>query len=129
MQRYQKDLRFLSGNYIWMPIPKEQAYLKQYFTTEKLLGALRYMLAFGDMRCFNTHTGLLYCKSFRTETQQMYLCLLKAHRHAKANMDFAKLMAVEGGTWVPCKKAHVCESTHPDAAGYDGDNTCLDWGF
>lgn len=94
-----RNLQFISGNFLDTPIPKEKAYLKKYFSTEIQAAFLRYYLEFGDISCFVAHTGIWTTSSNLHRLEQRYLSIIQAHREAKSEMDIELIHKIESGKY------------------------------
>lgn len=92
-----RDLAFMSEQFVSYELPKEKKYLLKYFTSDIQIAFLKYYFAFDDIVHFTDHTGH-YC-----QLRWLRLLLKKlrkieaAHRKAKDEIDLETLVKIEAG--------------------------------
>lgn len=92
-----RDLLFISGSFFEQEIPKDKQFLWKYYTTPTQVAWLRYFFAFGDTRCFSSHSGHPMTKRYNRRMRRRYKHLVALEQDARRNMNFEKLWEVTSG--------------------------------
>jgi len=95
----QKDLDFLSGEFLDFELPKDQIYLAKYFDSDIQFAFLKYYLVFGDIEHFTNHTGIPADKKYLKKLITRLEKLVAIRNTAKKNLDFDLLWRIEAGRY------------------------------
>lgn len=90
-----KDLKFLSGEFLEYEIPKDKRYLLKYFKNDLQRSFLKYFFVFGSHSNFKDHTGRHCNPRFLYEMEYRLNHLLKLHENAKRSLTEESLMLLQ----------------------------------
>lgn len=92
-----RDLKFISGEFFDLTLPKEKQYLLKYFDTDIQTQFLYYYHIFHSIDRFVEHTGYRASKRWLIDLKNKYDRLVEIHDISKRDMDFETLASITSG--------------------------------
>lgn len=99
MDLSNRDLMFVSGNFIDMPIDNHKYWMKKYFKTKLQYQFLKYFYTFRSIVNFVNHTGLVCTILYLKKLRKKYLLLENMHNNFKSIGDFESISSLEMGNY------------------------------
>lgn len=93
------DLKFVSGEFFELVLPKEKQYLLRYFDSDDQKIFLYYYHTFRRIDRFTEHTGLVFTSRWLKILRSRYELLEEAYDNAKEMGDFSKVAEIQQGVF------------------------------
>lgn len=94
-----KELKFISGDFLDGNFPKDKKYLVKYFKSKIQKTFIRYYYLFGDYKQFVEHTGYRCSDYWLTQLVEKLEKLEAIKAEAKKNMDSELITKIETGKY------------------------------
>ena len=95
-----RELKFISGEFLHCDLPKEKKYLFKYFRNESQRQFLKYYFTFDgniNIKYFSRRTGYVCSERWLSTLRNKIITLERVHNNAKRDLDFEKLSLIKSG--------------------------------
>jgi hypothetical protein len=99
------DLKFVSGEFFNLVLPKEKRYFLKYFTKDQLI-FLYYYDTFRSIDRFTNHTGVVFSRRWLRILKNRYKQLEQEYQQAKEIGDFSKIAEIQSGKLPVYRESH-----------------------
>lgn len=90
-----EDLKFISGNFSEIEIPKNYKFLLKYFTTAIQIAFVKYFWLFRDWSNFVDHTGFYCTQRYLRKQADMFAKLMQIYEENAGRLDEKNMRIIQ----------------------------------